>query len=148
FFDPNNESGSGEREIILTRAGDTTTAAGAFALPAITAAELGAARDLTSDVFVLVRATKAPKLFGTHEIEAGSPVANVWNFDIHLYEGAYPFAELGDVTFNTDPAQGDVTLATLTYPVDDTALTVGDLNNGDVSTMSLDSTLDYTNFNA
>jgi len=148
FFDPNNESGSGEREIILTRAGDATTAAGAFALPAITAAELGAASDLTSDVFVLVRATKAPKLFGTHEIEAGSPVANVWNFDIHLYEGAYPFAELGDVTFDTDPAQGDVTLATLTYPVDDTALTVGDLNNGDVSTMSLDSTLDYTNFNA
>ncbi len=145
YFDPNNEAGSGERELVLSLAGQG--AAGALTLPAITAAELGAAGNLTSDVFVLVRATKAPKLFGTHEIEAGSPVANVWNFDIHLYEGAYPFAELGDVTFNTDPAQGDVTLATLTYPVDDTALTVGDLNNGDVSTMSLDSTLDSIGFN-
>ncbi len=147
FFDPNASAGSGERELVLARSGEMITALGALTLPAITAAELGAADNLTSDVFVLVRATKTPRLFGTHEIEAGSPVENAWNFDIHLYEGVYPFSELGEVTFNTDPAQGEVTLATLTYPVDDTALTVDDLRGG-ASTMSLDSTLNSLGFNA
>ncbi len=149
YFDPNDAAGSGEREIILTRSGDATLASGTFALPSVTADELdGSSTDLASDVFVLVRATKVPQLFGTQSIGAGTAVANAWNFDIHLYEGTYPFAELEGVTFNTDPAQGAIELALLTYPVDDTALTVDDLDNGDVSTMSLDSTLDYTNFNA
>ena len=147
FFNPNNRGGSGERELILSRTGSLITALGAVSLPSITAAELGQTDDLTSNVFVLVRSTKTPRLFGTHEIEAGSPVANVWNFDIHLYEGVYPFSELGEVTFNTDPAQGEIRLATLTYPVDDTTLTVGDLRDG-TSTMSLDSTLSSLGFNA
>ncbi|MBI5091335.1 MAG: IPT/TIG domain-containing protein [Candidatus Hydrogenedentes bacterium] len=111
---------------------DDAATAGAFVVPAgITAAKPTS----TGQIFGLVRATKVPGVFGVQDLP-GTAIGNIWNFDIHLYSGDYPFDEI-NVSFNTDE-----TPITLRYPTDDATLTLA-VNSATLSTYSHDSTFDY-----
>lgn len=98
-----------------------------------------------ADRFVLARATKAGHVFNLDEIDAGNEIANVWYFDIHVYEATGTTAPLTAGTplytevLLTYPREQGANPATLTFPVGDTDLTVDQFQAGEVVMYSLDS---------
>jgi PKD repeat protein len=103
----------------------------------------------TGDRFVLARATKASDVFNLDAIEAGEEIANVWYFDIHVYEAGLTTAPLttGTALYSEvlltyareqaeDPAQ-------LTFPVGDTDLLVSQFEDGEAVMFSLDTDYAY-----
>lgn len=103
----------------------------------------GAVDDGGELVYGIARATKTLALFeeaGPKAFTAGNGIDEIWHFDLHLYDGALPFAEKSvDISSNETPM-------VLTFPTDDADLTLGDMLTGGVSMFSLPSDLDYDPF--
>ncbi len=93
-------------------------------------------------VFGLARASQTPELFGVENIVAGTSLYKAWNFDIHLYSSAYPFEELS-IALNTSQSPMWLTFPTTAI---DPSLRIDDITIGGTSLFSIESALDYTNF--
>lgn len=97
----------------------------------------------------LIRATKQASLFEADAISAGSPIADAWCFDIHLYNpqvidvglntGAATLPEITDWTYQRDEA---TVPAQLEFTVADTGLTAAAIRN-DLMMWSIDTRYDY-----
>jgi hypothetical protein len=97
-------------------------------------------KTVPATVFGLLRASLNPAIFATNLITDGSFVEDAWQFDMHLYSGHFPFEEL-DLSINTD----EVPIA-LSFPTGMADLQVQDVTEGATSLLSIDTALDFTNF--
>lgn len=84
----------------------------------------------------IVRATKVPELCGTTELP-GDPIANVWNFSIHLYESTFPFPEMSEAYFVRGAS------ASVTFPLSEADLLVSEVEAGRVKFYGMESAFDY-----
>jgi hypothetical protein len=105
--------------------------------------------------YALARATKIPSRIDSHLINAGPDaeiIANVWDFAVHLYNtqplssayntqslGSAVYGEIKDWSYVRDASSQP---ATLKFPVDDTALTIANIQSG-VTMWSIDTNYDY-----
>jgi len=142
FFDP---AVGGTFDLVLDQNAkqntDTiNTGPGSITIPALT--DKGG---LAGTVFGIVRASKDPVVTNADNLtsaqfDVGTAIENIWNFDLHLYDGQYPFSELAGISFNTDE-----TPATVSFPTDDAFLPLSEVEEGGVANWStLGGTYDFT----
>lgn len=115
-----------------------STEPGELVFPALPAEDV---KGTSGTVFGILRASKNTGVIGTENLDqVGDAITNIWNFDLHIYDGQYPFAELTNIRYNTSE-----TPITLSFPTNDTDLNEADLNTGGVSNWSIAGGLhDYT----
>ncbi|MCL4215935.1 MAG: IPT/TIG domain-containing protein [Candidatus Hydrogenedentes bacterium] len=92
-------------------------------------------------IFVLARASRETQAFGLDAVQAGQPVQDAMNFDIHLYRGDYPFDELA-LEFSPHENPPTLTFAA-TGPAGESLLSSSLVKSGGVALYTLPGLLDY-----
>jgi hypothetical protein len=125
---------------ITVNTDELKTGTASLQIPALPSDRVSVAGDT---VFGVLRASKSATVAGGAAIDAvGTPIGNIWRFDMHLYDGAYPYPEITAFRYNTDESQVEIG-----FSVADTSprLTDDDVATGGVTNWSVaDGAYNYT----